>query len=1021
MLIQVLQEVASAHQVTISCGEIEIDGYLFCTGLNGFEISEGIFSGLPGVIRPVTYLIRGASFRTRIRGPSTSIVSLGVLVDMYHTRKSTIPHDKVYALLGMSSVDAGPYGIIPDYTLQWKLVWRQLIEHIIGRTTVVFVLENMHVAVIESRGIVVGTVSSVESHSTRYDRQHVYIDFVHTSASIESFQQWESVWTLQIFAKSVRPDDVVCLLEGATTPTIIRICKHGFQVMALAATPIQVVQVGRNELQRILESKKAYERTFTLIWDWDDRQNPLQSHAEDTAPSESDAELLTHLNSVSSSAVRLYDIALILQDVQKYEESRNCLRRRTEDSVQASVNEDRCRTFDKQLQALIYKNAGNLDDAERILLEVVKSQEALYGENHQRTLDSKAHLTSVYIAHSHSIGAPLYVNDRCKITDGVRENEYFPSVALKLAIADPNVRFLRYIHKIRLFALLLGLRTGNANITEEFLSQLVSYNELDILKLVLSQRGGEIRITEYIMMLAARKSSTSVMKLLLDFSGREVQMTARVVAMAAVNYRYSIEMMQLLLDQRGEDIQITERVVETTAGSEHSIGVMELLLDQRGEEVQITAGVVAAAAAANHRFSTGMMQLLLDQRGEEVRITEKVVEAAAKNGYSVAMLQLLLDQRREEVQITERLLVAAAGSYTGIGMMQILLDQRGEQVQITEKVVEAAAGSFRSEEVIQLLLDQRGEEIQITERVLTKAAMCQGSGCMQILLDQRGKKFQITENVMIAAAKNRYGSETMFTLLEQRGHEIKITESVLKAAAGSYEATKKFRLLLEQRREEVQITEDVLKAAAGNQHGVEILRYLLEIVPTMTKFTEQLVAVAASNGNREGVILLAPWTTDGYSNQHWVHVAELHIAAREGDAHRVSQLIELGTPSDGKDSWGKGLLAIASEKSHTEVVRVLLAKSSADVDVENIIGMPPLLQNIMMGNSEIVRLLLDHGASPDFVHHEFGSPAEFAQQTGWPEMEAILIEHMAKRSGGCAPQAQEGDMVRNSREKDYSS
>jgi hypothetical protein len=97
------------------CGPTEIDGYAFCLGvdlLNGFH---DVPANLQKLIHSVTYLIRGAIFRPKGScRVSLEICSLGELIDMYHTHIATKHHDKVYALLGLSSDDPSTAGLWPD-------------------------------------------------------------------------------------------------------------------------------------------------------------------------------------------------------------------------------------------------------------------------------------------------------------------------------------------------------------------------------------------------------------------------------------------------------------------------------------------------------------------------------------------------------------------------------------------------------------------------------------------------------------------------------------------------------------------------------------------------------------------------------------------------------------------------------------------------------------------------------------------------------------------------------------------
>ena len=65
-----LQEVAAARHILIMCDAIEIDGYAFCLGIDALK---GFYEARPdllSMIRSVTYLIRGAIFRSAFENAS---------------------------------------------------------------------------------------------------------------------------------------------------------------------------------------------------------------------------------------------------------------------------------------------------------------------------------------------------------------------------------------------------------------------------------------------------------------------------------------------------------------------------------------------------------------------------------------------------------------------------------------------------------------------------------------------------------------------------------------------------------------------------------------------------------------------------------------------------------------------------------------------------------------------------------------------------------------------------------------
>jgi hypothetical protein len=178
----------------------------------------------------LTNLIERAGLRPKyttnsLERYSLEIRSLAELVDMFHTRQASDPRDKVYALLGMSSDDPGKAGLQPDYKISWEGLFQKLVKFILGED--VLVETSSQTAVIKSKGCILGQVSSVISDN----RQSVNITSTNTA--------WSSrEWSLQASAKSVQKGDIVCLLKGASKPTIIRLCRDYFAVVVIAATPL---------------------------------------------------------------------------------------------------------------------------------------------------------------------------------------------------------------------------------------------------------------------------------------------------------------------------------------------------------------------------------------------------------------------------------------------------------------------------------------------------------------------------------------------------------------------------------------------------------------------------------------------------------------------------------------------------------------------------------------------------------------------------------------------------------------
>jgi hypothetical protein len=150
------------------CGSTDIDGYAFCFGIESLMLSYKADPELQSLIRSVTYLIMGAIFQPKHATScfgriSLNIRQLGELIDMYHTRKVTMIHEKVYALLSMSSDNPSAAGLSVDYSIPWEQLLERLVRFLLYEKVSVEAWDYGQVAVIKSKGYVLGYVSPVEN------------------------------------------------------------------------------------------------------------------------------------------------------------------------------------------------------------------------------------------------------------------------------------------------------------------------------------------------------------------------------------------------------------------------------------------------------------------------------------------------------------------------------------------------------------------------------------------------------------------------------------------------------------------------------------------------------------------------------------------------------------------------------------------------------------------------------------------------------------------------------------------
>ncbi|KAH8680097.1 heterokaryon incompatibility protein-domain-containing protein, partial [Tricladium varicosporioides] len=301
--IWVLQEVAAARHIVIMCGSTQIDGYAFCLGLRSLELSNTTSLELQ-TLPSVTYLIEQAGLRPKyiamLPGKfSLNIRSLAELLDMFHTRKATDLHDKVYALLGMSSDDPGKAGLQPNYEILWEKLFEDLVKFILGNDIFLLTWDSEEKALIKSKGCVLGKVLSVRNNNI----ENVNITFTSSNAAWRLGEKIE--WILHASAKSIRERDIICLLQGALKPTIIRPYHDRFVIIIIAVTPLK--ESGSFQQLELPKLITYFPRDFLLVWDWEQ----LQEESQDREESKS----RVFLDSASYKAI--WNVALILEDVKE--------------------------------------------------------------------------------------------------------------------------------------------------------------------------------------------------------------------------------------------------------------------------------------------------------------------------------------------------------------------------------------------------------------------------------------------------------------------------------------------------------------------------------------------------------------------------------------------------------------------------------------------------------------------------------------------------------------------------------
>ncbi|KAF7536873.1 hypothetical protein G7054_g4141 [Neopestalotiopsis clavispora] len=273
--IWVLQEIGAARSVQIRCGHSAINGYAF--GL-AVDLMESAFSArhdlrsLHRTIRSVAYLMQGSRFRSAFSHGvgSEGVCPFGELVDMFHSRKATRSHDKIYALLNMSSDDTDISGLLPDYTIPFGELLKRATAFILSENLNIECRGEVEAVVIKTKGYVLGYIEAADEDMHANNRQCIDVNWRDTFDSEMLRRQNIVAWMIQISTIPLRKGDIICVIEGATRPTIIRTYRDFSAILVAAAPPPKFMDDQSVQLTWDSVSKQiaAPFRDLVLVWDW---------------------------------------------------------------------------------------------------------------------------------------------------------------------------------------------------------------------------------------------------------------------------------------------------------------------------------------------------------------------------------------------------------------------------------------------------------------------------------------------------------------------------------------------------------------------------------------------------------------------------------------------------------------------------------------------------------------------------------------------------------------------------------
>lgn len=242
------------------CGSIQIDGHAFCEGLAGLELSVD----LQTVVNPVVRLIRDALYRPKHELGSRGVFSMGELLDMYSSCMATLQHDKIYALLGLSTDGLDAPALQPDYGLPWHEVFRRAAAQIFGTLCTVTTWSNSHTAAITGKCLFLGQIMSVDEDNHGDGQVHVWVSCTTVAQSLGYGEHgWD--WAFRPFAESVREGDIVCHLQSVAKPSIVRLCQDYFTTIKNTAPPAPSGEAGNGDGESDRQSGSLEEKFCSIV------------------------------------------------------------------------------------------------------------------------------------------------------------------------------------------------------------------------------------------------------------------------------------------------------------------------------------------------------------------------------------------------------------------------------------------------------------------------------------------------------------------------------------------------------------------------------------------------------------------------------------------------------------------------------------------------------------------------------------------------------------------------------------
>ena len=389
------------------------------------------------------------------------------------------------------------------------------------------------------------------------------------------------------------------------------------------------------------------------------------------------------------------------------------------------------------------------------------------------------------------------------------------------------------------------------------------------------------------------------------------------------------------------------------------------MLQEYGNQINITEQVLLEAAY-NPFQGKDMLALLLNEQGVEIKITPAVVKAAATSWLESEEMLELLNQRKVDFQMLSTTLISQ-GPRSGNDLLQRALCPKMNETSM---------------ETTKLLLNQFDPECTLREDILLSSV---GDSAVKLML-------QLIDESPIAF-RDDGGFQADIGLMQERG----ITSQGL-AFCLSHNP---FCIIVlhgycEATQEVFSVPGRALVAAASNEEeGHLIIPEILRDIDSWSQDRKLVISMvrAAATGGQDKLldfIFKRCGIEDSETRANTFAIASLYNAVKQNDEETVIRILADGTRPDTVNFRGRTPLWQACVRGHTSVVHVLLGTRAVEIERTDDWKRTGLHWAAALNHSDVVKLLLKHGADPGREDRMGLTPLKLARRWKAQATETLL-------------------------------